>query len=207
MSGDDGGAVADAAADAGTGAASADDPAGTSDDPAAEQGSDVVIDLGADHREPPSLRALEGVERRVLLFDYGFGLLVLAVGLLTRPDGALASRWWLAPLAGAVAAALLFADERDALARFEAYEAQHHRAAVAAALLAVLAAALLATLLGGVVGAVASVALAGVGLGVLAYRVAFGLLLPIPRPRLRRAQRLRWLVADLTAEVGERVRG
>lgn len=206
MSGN-GSASADAAdGTAGTVGGEAAADAAPAEGDAADEGDGVVIDLGADHRDPPPLRALEGVERRVLLLDAGFGLLVLAVGLLSRPDGALAARWWLALLAGGLTAALMLGDERNVLGRFEGYEAGHRRAALAVAALALLAATLLATLLAGAVAA-ASVALVGVGVGVLAYRTAFGVLLPIPRPRIRRAQHLRWIVADVTAEVGERVRG
>lgn len=197
----DGGESAGAVAEADASSATADE-ATTGDD---ESGG-VVIDLDADHREPPSPSALRGVETRILALDGALGALLLAVGLAARPPGALRSQWWLLVPAAVVTVAVLYADERDAVAGREAIAEEHRRAALLGAL-AALAIAVGVTQLGGPASAAASAFLVGVGLGTLCYRLAFGVVLPVPRPRVRRAQRLRWLVAETASAVGRRIRG
>lgn len=121
--------------------------------------------------------------RRVVLVEGGLGLLWTVYGFGPQSAATLRAAWWVAA-AGAVATpALLYLEEH----RWTDWGAYRRGAMVIAATLgavALAAAVVLATTLS--VMTVVSVGLGGLGAGLLAYRVVYGLVYPVPESRLDR---------------------
>ncbi|WP_247005841.1 hypothetical protein [Halorientalis litorea] len=121
--------------------------------------------------------------RRVLLTDGLVGVLALATGMAF----AVPFRWWLVPLAGVTTlgtAAVLFSEERDALA-------SRGYAVVLMALFVGLPGLLALGLLWvrpPLGSALAFAVCLGLGGAVVGYRFVFGVLRPVPEKRLARAR-------------------
>lgn len=122
--------------------------------------------------------------RRVVLFEGGMGLLWTLFGLGNGGFDGLREAWWLAVLAGVATVALVSADEQ----RFTHWDGYRRGALAIASVVAA------TVLVGAVVVATTipvqtavSIALVGIGLGLLVYRLVYGVVRPVPRARLDRA--------------------
>jgi hypothetical protein len=119
-------------------------------------------------------------ERRLVLFEGGMGAAWLALGAAQAgPDG-LRAGWWLGLVAVVGTVGSTYAIEHDLVPTnvFARYTFT-----VVGVLLSVLAAATVTLVTALSPLTVVSVALAGMGLGLLGYRAVFGLLRPVPESR------------------------
>jgi hypothetical protein len=122
--------------------------------------------------------------RRVLLVDGSMGFVWAVYGFLLRPAATFREWWWVAALAAAVAAVGMYASDHG----LAGFRTRTQGMALVAGFLAVVAgAAGLVAATGLSVDAAVPVGIGGLGLGLLAYRVAFGVVLPVPEDRLERA--------------------
>jgi len=112
------------------------------------------------------------------------GLVWAAYGLVVTPTATLREWWWVAALAAVVTAAGAYASDHE----LAGFRTRRQGVALVAGFLAALAGAaglVAATDLS--VDAAVPVGIGGLGIGLLVYRVTFGVVLPVPEYRLERA--------------------
>jgi hypothetical protein len=119
--------------------------------------------------------------RRVVLFDCALGGLWAGLGALNVGLTSLREAWWVGLSALVATAVVLYADEHGVVSWGGWERAAAAVVAVVASVVAC-AAVVFATTLAAVT--VVGVALAGTGLGLLAYRTVYGVLRPLPEARL-----------------------
>ncbi|WP_415378661.1 hypothetical protein [Halosimplex sp. TS25] len=119
--------------------------------------------------------------RRVVLFEGGMGVAWILLGLLNVGVAGLREGWWLGLAALAATVATVYADEHRVVDVDEWYR---YALAIVGVVAAVAVCGAVVVVTDMVVLTVVSVVLAGMGVGLLAYRVVFGVLRPVPESRL-----------------------
>ena len=121
------------------------------------------------------------VARRVVLLECGMGVLWMLLGLLNVGRSGIRDAWWVAVLALVVTSSVVGADEHRLVDWDDWYR---YAAAIVGVIASVVAVALVAVTTDLVLLTIIGAALAGTGAGLLAYRVAFGVIRPLPESRL-----------------------
>jgi len=119
--------------------------------------------------------------RRVVLLECGMGVLWILLGLLYVGRSGIRDAWWVALVALVGTVGVVAADEHRLVAWDEWYRAAAAIVGVIASVIVVAAVAVLTDL---VVLIVVGAALAGSGTGLVAYRLVFGVVRPLPDARL-----------------------
>ncbi|SFS13068.1 hypothetical protein SAMN05216559_4191 [Halomicrobium zhouii] len=123
----------------------------------------------------PAEHAAMDAERKAVVVDVGLGALCVAMGLLYASRGAL-PYWWLTAVTALLTVALAWADDHGVVGGWTTV------VVVAAFGVAVLALGLVAG--PAVVSAVIPAVLAGIGAGIVPYRLYYGVVRPVPSGRV-----------------------
>jgi DNA-binding transcriptional LysR family regulator len=119
--------------------------------------------------------------RRVVLLEGGMGALWIGLGVLNVGVDGLREAWWVALAAAVATVTVAYTDEHDSLGWSDWRRYAAAVVGVVAVAVAVGAVALATDL---VVLTVVSAALAGMGAGLLPYRLVYGVVRPVPESRL-----------------------
>lgn len=119
--------------------------------------------------------------RLVVLLECGMGVLWLLLGVLNVGRSGLQESWWVAVLALVLTVAVVGADEHRLVEWDQWYR---YAAAIVGVIASVVAVGTVAVVTDLVVLTIIGAALAGTGAGLLAYRVVFGVVRPLPASRL-----------------------
>lgn len=119
--------------------------------------------------------------RRVVITETGMGVLWILLGVVNVGIDGFRGTWWLVALAAVATAALVYADEQRLGDWDEFSRGALAIAGVLAAVVAVWVVVWVTTLS---VPTAVSAAMAGTGVGLVGYRVVFGVVRPVPESRL-----------------------
>ncbi|WP_436923191.1 hypothetical protein [Halosimplex amylolyticum] len=124
--------------------------------------------------------------RRVVLFEGGMGAAWILLGVLNVGVAGLREAWWLCLAALVATVATAYADEHRVVALDEFYR---YAVAIVGVVAAVAVCGAVVALTDVAVLTVVGVVLAGIGAGLLGYRVVYGVLRPLPESRLDGAKK------------------
>lgn len=124
--------------------------------------------------------------RRVVLFETVMGVAWILLGVLNVGFAGLREGWWLAVVALVATVATTYADEHRVIAVDEFYR---YALAIVGVVAATVGCGIVVVVTDMVIMTVVSVVLAGMGVGLVSYRVVYGVLRPVPESRLDGARR------------------